>query len=606
MTAWVGALVVASALAALSYAPGVGRGGRVWLPALLRAAGALLLAAAALDAPAGRAGGAAPLVVLDASASWTRAADSAALAAARDTARRAAAAGGVLLAGDSLRTGDPGAAGRDLATRAAEAVDRAAAAGRPLVFVTDGEPDDAPALARAPRGSRAVVVRPRRGADAALADAEAPRAASARDTVDVTATVTADAAGAAAGDLAVVVGSRVVATAPLPALAPFDRRELRLRAPLAGAAAGPNAVALVVRSRGDREPRNDTLAVALDVTDAPTAVFVSGAPDYDARLLLAVLRGSLALPVRAYLRVAPGEWRAEGTFAEVSEAAVRADAARASLLVVHGDTAALGAPRRIGRGALALVATPREADTSAEWYAAAAPPSPVAGALADVPWDSLPPLDVGAAPAGDWQGVVARAGRRGAARAVVAGSEGAGRVLVAGAGGFWRWQFRGGRTADAATALWGALFDWLAAGRGDERRVVVETATTRAGDPIRWRRTGADSVVQVVVARRAAARPTGRADTLVVRFAGGARTAESPPLAAGTYDVRVAGGAAVLTVAPSRELLPRRPSAVAGPVGGGARAAGAVPRLRDSGWPYAVAALLFCAEWVLRRRRGLR
>jgi len=28
--------------------------------------------------------------------------------------------------------------------------------------------------------------------------------------------------------------------------------------------------------------------------------------------------------------------------------------------------------------------------------------------------------------------------------------------------------------------------------------------------------------------------------------------------------------------------------------------------VRESGWPFAAAALVFCAEWVLRRRRGLR
>lgn len=605
MIAWTVALAAALGLAALSYLPALRTDRRAWIPALLRTAGALLLAAAALDAPAGRARAAQPFVALDASASWTRGADALALDAARDTARRAA-ADAVLLAGDSVRPGDPRDAGRDGATRLADAVDRATAAGRPLVVVTDGEADDSPALARAPRGSRVVVVRPARGRDAAVLDADAPRAAAARDTLGVRATVAADAAGAAAGELAVLLDTRVLATVPLPALAPHTRQEVRVRALLGGAPTGAHALRLVVRSAGDREPRNDTLALALDVTDAPAAVFVSGAPDYDARLLLAVLRGSLALPVRGYLRVAPGQWRTEGTLAVVSEAEVRAAAARASLLVLHGDTAALGAPRALGRGALALVATPATASSPVEWYAVGAPPSPVAGALADVAWDSLPPLDVGAAPpAGEWQGVVARAGRQGPARPIVVGSDAVRRTVVAGAGGFWRWQFRGGRAADAATALWGALFDWLAAGRGDERRVVPELAAVRAGELVRWRRTGPDSVVRITLARRGASGPA-RTDTLVLRFAAGARTAESPPLAPGTYDVGVPGGAAVLAVNASRELLPQRPSVVAGAVGAGVPAAGTARRLRDSGWPFAMAALLFCAEWVMRRRQGLR
>lgn len=607
MIAWGVALLVALGLAALSYLPALRADGRAWLPALLRAAGAFLLAATALDAPAGRARAARPFVALDASASWTRGADLRALGAARDTARRAAEGGGAtLLVGDSVRAGDPAGAGRDGATRVADAVERATAAGRPLVVITDGEVEDPQALGRAPRGSRVAVVRPTRPLDAAVLDADAPRAAAARDTLDLRATLAADAAGAAAGELAVLLGPRVLATVPLAALAPFARQEMRVRAPLGGAAAGPAALRLVVRSVGDREPRNDTLALALDVTDAPAAVFASGAPDYDARLLLAVLRGSLALPVRGFLRVAPGQWRAEGTLAAVSEAEVRAAAAQASLLVVHGDTAALGGPRALGRGALALVAVPAPSEGAAEWYATGAPPSPVAGALADVVWDSLPPLDVGDAPApAEWQGVVARAERGGPARTIVVGGDAARRTLVVGAGGFWRWQFRGGRAADAATALWGALFDWLAAGRGDERRAVPELAMIRSGEPVRWRRTGPDSLVRVTLSRRdgVAVQPP---DTLVLRFAAGARTAESPTLGPGTYNVGVPGGTAVLAVNAPRELLPRRPSVVTGPVGEGVAATGAALRLRDRGWPFAAAALLLCAEWVVRRRRGLR
>jgi hypothetical protein len=61
---------------------------------------------------------------------------------------------------------------------------------------------------------------------------------------------------------------------------------------------------------------------------------------------------------------------------------------------------------------------------------------------------------------------------------------------------------------------------------------------------------------------------------------------------------------AVLAVNAARELLPRSPTVPSGPVGTGTRAVGDAPRLRDSGWPFAAAALLFCAEWVLRRRRG--
>lgn len=608
MTAWLVAVAVGVAVAALSYAP-AGRAGPPVAPlaplALLRAGAVALLAAAALDAPVGRASETPPLVALDVSASWTRAADTSALGRARDSTRvlgRGQGRDSLLLVGDSARRGDASARARDGASRIGDAADRAAASGRALVVLTDGELADPDALRRLPGGSRVVVIRPRRGPDAALVDVEAPRAVAARDTLEVRVTVAADAAGAPPGRLRLTLGGRPLADASRPALAPFAREEVRVRAPLAGTTAGAAVLAVVNEAAGDREPRNDTLALALDVTDAPAAVFVSGAPDYDARLLLAILRGTLAAPVRAYYRVAPGQWRIEGTLAPAAESDVRRAAASASILVLHGDTSALGAPRGLGRGALALVQPPASADSAAEWYAVGAPPSPVAGALAGIVWDSLPPLDVGAAPrAAAWTGLTARLANA-PPRPVVVGEEAPRRVVVSGAGGYWRWQFRGGRPADAAAALWGGLFDWLAAGRGDARAAVPDAAFVREGEPVRWRRGGADSVVAVRLARRGGGSPRA----LTLRFPDGARVAESPALPPGVYTVEATGGRSVLAVNASAELLPRRPTVVSGPVGSATPARPAGARVRDAGWPYAAAAALLCAEWVLRRRRGLR
>ena len=92
----------------------------------------------------------------------------------------------------------------------------------------------------------------------------------------------------------------------------------------------------VVRVAADAEPRNDTLTVAIDVGDRPTAVFVSTAPDLDVREVLTVLRGALDVPTRAYLRVAPNVWRVEGRWPP-SAKRVR-HARRAGMLILHGDT----------------------------------------------------------------------------------------------------------------------------------------------------------------------------------------------------------------------------------------------------------------------------
>jgi hypothetical protein len=125
----------------------------------------------------------------------------------------------------------------------------------------------------------------------------------------------------------------------------------------------------------------------------------------------------------------------------------------------------------------------------------------------------------------------------------------------------------------------------------------------RAGMPIRWRRGApADSVASVVLVRRGS---PARTDSLLLRFAEGSAVAESHALPPGIYDARVNGGAATLVVNESRELLPRRPTVTKGLVGG-EPAAGDAPSLRDLGWVYALAILLLCGEWLLRRRVGLR
>jgi hypothetical protein len=94
-------------------------------------------------------------------------------------------------------------------------------------------------------------------------------------------------------------------------------------------------------------------------------------------------------------------------------------------------------------------------------------------------------------------------------------------------------------------------------------------------------------------------------DSLLLRFPAGAIMAESAPLAEGVYDVHVRGGEALLVVNPSRELLPRRPTVHAGEVGRAA-SLGDAPRLRSLGGIFIALLGLLCAEWLLRRRAGLR
>jgi hypothetical protein len=92
---------------------------------------------------------------------------------------------------------------------------------------------------------------------------------------------------------------------------------------------------------------------------------------------------------------------------------------------------------------------------------------------------------------------------------------------------------------------------------------------------------------------------------MTLRFRNNATLVESPPLQQGVYDVRSAGGTSVITVNASAELLPRRATVTNGRIGGSPSLADA-PLARDLGWLYAVVVLALCAEWLLRRRAGLR
>jgi hypothetical protein len=375
---------------------------------------------------------------------------------------------------------------------------------------------------------------------------------------------------------------------------------------LRAALGGPDGSRLLEASleNGGAEPRNDTLSVTVEVAEAAGAVLVSSSPDQDSRFMVAVLRGAVSLPTRASYEVARGAWRVEGNLGPVSEAVVRRAIHDAPLVILHGDTAIFGAPRTATTGALALVVPPRA--PQGEWYAQAAPTSPIATSLAGIDWDSLAPIEVSrAAPDGDWQGLVATQPRTNEQRVAIVGQGGVRRTVVVPASGMWRWRFRGGVGADAYDALWGSIFDWLSAEPVDRRAAVPADAVIRAGQRIRWRRgAAADSVVRVELKHRGAAGGQGM-DTLALRFGETGTLAESEPLLAGVYDVSMPGGSTVLVVNASPELLPRARSIASGAVGG-APLAGDSPRLRSLGWIYLLAVAALCAEWLLRRRVGLR
>lgn len=618
---WTLALALGVAVAWLAY----GRAGAsqrvlALVLAALRAAAVTLIAAMVFGASSAPATPLPPLVAIDVSASWLRAAgdDSAAVRTLRTLASDAASLSEhVVFVGDSLRE----VTAREIATvtpsdgasHVRVAIDRAAALGRALVLLTDGELDDADALADAPQGSRVRV--PARAAkrDAAVGELALPTSATAGDTLHVSTLVVAGGAGSSDGQLQLLLDGARVGAGAVAALAPYasTRVNIAFTVPRGARIA---LVQAVLRVAGDVESRNDTLSASLEIGDKPPAVFISTAPDLDVREALTVLRGALQLPTRAYLRLAPGVWREEGSLAPIREEDVRTRAAVAGMLILHGDTNWV--PRTIARGARALwtpapptaLARAGEVARTPEWYASSAPASPLVGALGGLPFDSLPPLTIAGPARGDFTVLAAKLGKMGDAVPAISGREAAGaRTLIISGSGYAGWALRGGRSGEAFTALWGAIFDWLSAGRGDLRAARPVSSSVRAGEAIRWRRGGADSLVTVLLTRRRSGSTTTgtNVDTIRLHFASTAFETSAAPMAAGVYDVRTNGGPSVLVVNPSREWVPRAPMVRDGPLSRGAFSSDA-PRLSDTWWPFVLALLLLCAEWIGRRFAGLR
>src|SRR5699024_5992713 len=124
-----------------------------------------------------------------------------------------------------------------------------------------------------------------------------------------------------------------------------------------------------------------------------------------------------------------------------------------------------------GTAARGVWTWPASGDSGAlpgDWYLTPGGASPVSGAFLGQPVDSFPPamllapLNPGP---GDWTGLTAQLGRRGAPRpAVIGGEVGRVRRSTVGVAGLWRWAFRGGSSEQAYRTWVAATASWLLGG----------------------------------------------------------------------------------------------------------------------------------------------
>ena len=603
--------------------------------AALRATGLAALVLLVWNPTAARveARGAQPLVLLDASLSmaggagrghggrWHEALDSA----------RALAGGGVIWRFGERVTGFDTAPPTDGASRLAPALDAAAARGGPVTVVSDGAINDLadipPDLARAAR----IVVLPRASFfDAFLASVDGPRRVAAGDTIRLR--VSYGSAGKTARDtapkgpgkgvernatLAVNLSGRRILSRPivlpdsgivstdltLPPSPDFLR-------PFTGSSPTGGWQVLEVRLggvAGDSEPRDDARLFVLEVSPQPSVVLLASPPDWETRFLARTLADVARVPVRTFVEAEPGgnRWRDATTLESRAAGDVARAAAGAALVIEAGDPATF--KRFSPKGAVLLWPGTRRLD--GDWYVQ--PPatalSPLAGALAGVLWDSLPPATSVAELPPDSSttvALVARLARRGSPRPVVTLSQNAGarRATIA-AGGLYRWAFRGGASGDAYRALVAGLVDWLLAeGAGSGERFLPVAYEVPNGLPSLWKWTGSDEPRNVVVSLTADGGQ--RVDTL--RFDAGGRAELRLPPDVYRYAAADGGGTerGVLAVETYSDEWRPAASVFASQVGSPTGRLTGVG-LRDRWWLFVVAIAAFAAEWAWRRREGL-
>jgi hypothetical protein len=582
--------------------------------AALRAAGVGALLLLIWNPTAVRLGvGDAPrLVLLDASLSM--AGQGGHWAAALDTAR-ALARGDVIWRFGARVTAFDTLAPRDGATRLAPALAAAAAHGGPVAIVNDGAISDrADAPADLLRFARIVVLPRTPFLDAFVSNVDGPGRVAAGDTIRLT--VSYGVAGmrdARNGmrDASLIVtseGRRLTSrriTLPDSGVLSTDLTLPASRIP------HPGWTSLQVRLEGvsDSEPRDDARTVVLQVSAPPSIVLLASPPDWDTRFLAHALEDVAQAAVKVFVAADPGgtRWRDAATLAAVRPGEVARVVQGAALLVEAGDPATFARVTATG----ALLVWPLGRRQEGDWYVQPPAASPLAGALAGVAWDSLPPVTALAelaspspADSSAATALTARLARRGTPRVVIALSQRAGKRRAAiAAGGLYRWAFRGGASGEAYRALVAALTDWLlAGGAGSRERFVPVTNVVPNGLPVSWRWSGAGESRDVVLSLTSARGLYS--DTL--RFdAGGRAELWLPP---GEYRYAAAEGPergliAVDTYSDEWRPAPVVVAAQPGATGGGGRLAGVA--LRDRWWLFVVAITAFAAEWAWRRRQGL-
>jgi hypothetical protein len=472
-------------------------------------------------------------------------------------------------------------------------------------------------------------------ANAGITELDVPDLA--RPEGSVTAEIEIHAAGADSLTVRVSEEDRQVAEVRVaaPSLGLRSRVRVDLPTPLA---TGRVRYSASVSLEGDGFPSDDVAVRYASVGHEEGAlVLISLRPDWEPRHLLPVLEEVTGLPAMGYLRAASDRFlpmgRALDRGTPVDSAAVGRAALDAAVLVLHGfgvdtDAWARSLVGRPGRKVLfpadadgsALAGVPSGAPRPGEWYASAdLPSSPIAGALSGTTLQGLPPLSnvlLPDDPAAVRGALLVQLRGAGAPEAALHLDEReGGRVAVILSSGFWRWSAReGGR--EAYRRIWSGVVGWLLA---DQSVTASEVRPTQwvvdRGEPVTWAVPSDSTALRLVVSSADSSSTASSAavvDTTLV--GGGSPSVGVLPPGAYAYRVEGAGGQTVTegrfdVASATAEMAPAaaEPSESEASAGSAASAGeGPGSPLRTRPWPYLLVIGLLCAEWIGRRRSGLR
>ena len=355
------------------------------------------------------------------------------------------------------------------------------------------------------------------------------------------------------------------------------------------------------------------------------AVLVSLAPDWEARFLVPALDRLILGGARGYLRLADGRFLEMGASPRIVEASrVREAAQGARLLAVQASPEDLppwlaGALRTHARtlfftggpGEVPGVGARVTGPLPGEWYPAGpVPASPSAALLAEADLDLLPPVRelYAVEPAGRWSVINASRNRRGEGRPLLtAGEDGTRRWALSAAADWWRWSLRGDEPRRVYEGVFSGIVGWLV--EDATPRLASLVRTPAPGEPQVWRiRPGsADLTIRLLDETGAEVWSESIADPPAEIVGPGLPPGRYEALLTATGpDGSVELGRPVDIEPDPREFLPAPPSE---PLAIGAQPSPRAPvevRSPRPVWPFLLAVLLLCGEWVWRHRIGLR